>query len=136
VLQTARITGPLPLLDVVSCALLPEDLESIRYSSHLLLPATLPSVIVNDATYAQWCYMGFDSCSDGDYDTSSLPLLKAFIVNEVVCYPSDPLVQHVGFLHGWLSALAFTDRTLALAGLSLLARLADHLVFLSSGVCL
>ena len=136
-LQTARITGPLPLLDVVSCALLPEDLESIPYSSRLLLPASLPDVIVNDVEYVRGCEAGFGLYFDYPEACVSLSALKEYIMQELFPGPLDTasLAQRVAFQHGFLSALALTDRALALKGLSILARLTDHLVFLSSGVC-
>ena len=92
-------------------------------------------MVVNDAADAFWCGSGFDSYSCDDHDTSSLPALKSSIMEEMFPGSSDgaPLVQHVGFLHGLLSALAIANRDLALAGLDILTYLTDHFVFLSKG---
>jgi len=139
VLQTARIiiTGPLPVLDVVPCALTLEDLELINYSPCLLLPASLPSVIVNDAEYVQGCKDGFDFYGEYPevYEAPNLSVLKTYIMQELFPGPSDTasLAVRVGCVHGFLSMLAFTDRAFALAGLDILIYLVDHLVFLSRG---
>jgi hypothetical protein len=133
-LQLVHTTDALPLS--VVAPLLPEDFQDVPYSSCFLLPASFPDVIVNDPLYVEWCETGFALYFDDPYNgTSSLSALKVFILQEMFPGSSDdaPFVQHIGFLHGWLSALAFIHRALALQGLDILAYLTDHLVFLSFG---
>jgi len=102
------------LLD--SCTLVPEDFCKVSYSSRFLLPASFPDVVVNDAVYAQWCKNGFEAYFDGigfdSHEVSSWSSLKALLIQVLFSGFDDerPLAEHVGFLYGGLSALAFTDR--------------------------
>ena len=134
--QIAPTTDALSPLAVAPCMSF-EDFEHVSYSSSLLLPVSLPDTLVKDADYAYWCEEGFNMYADGWFadQVFSVSSLRVFILQEMFPGSSDdaPPVQHVGFLHGFLSALAFADRDLALVGLSLLVYLADHLVFLSRG---
>jgi len=140
--NTAQTTDTLSMFPIDSCTLVREDFCKVSYSSRFLLPASFPDVVVNDAVYAQWCEDGFEAYFDGigfdSHAVSSLSSLKAFLIHVLFSDFDDdrPLAERVGFLSGGLSALAFTDRALALAGLDILMRLTDHLVFLSSGVVL
>src|SRR5262249_32294289 len=123
----------LPSLTLVPCTLEVSDLGLIRYSSCLLLPASLPSTVVNDADYVQGCQDGFAFFYEFSEACQSLSTLKTHIMQEVLPgFSYDSLAMRVGCVHGFLSSLAFIDRALALQGLALLIRLVEHLVFLSA----
>ncbi len=135
--KIAPMIDVLPSFSAVPCVLLPEDFQNVSYSFRLLLPVSLPSVIVDDVEYAEGCEIGFDVYFDYPeiYESHSLSALKEFIMQELFPGPSDSasLAVRVGCVHGFLSVLAFTDRALAFVGLDILTRLTDHLAFLSFG---
>jgi hypothetical protein len=133
VLQVLRAEEAPSLLAVVPNCFLPEDFQDVCYSSCLLLPVSLPDTIVNDPLYEEWCESGFGLYLEDALDALSFSVLKRFIMQEMfaVCSGDGSLVQHVGFAHGFLSALALVDRVLALRGLDCLLHLTDHFVFLS-----
>ena len=135
--QVAQTTDMLSLIPAVPCPLTLEDLGAIPYSPRLLLLVSLPSVITNDAEYAEGCELGFAMFFGYPevYESRSFPVVRERIMQELFVGPSDAvsLAARVGLLHGFLSLLACVDRALALRGLSLLAHLTDHLVFLSGG---
>ena len=124
----------------VACPLTLEELGAIPYSPDFLLSVSLPDVLTNDAEYAEGCELGFEMFFGYPevYESRSFPVLGERIMQELFPAPSDSvsLAARVGLVHGFLSLLAFGDRALALRGLSLLAHLTDHLVFLSSGASL
>ncbi len=136
-LQVTQTTGMLSLVPAVPYTLRLEDLGAIPYSPRLLLLFSLPDVITNDAEYAEGCELGFDMffAYPEVYESRSFPIVRERIMQELFPGPSDAvsLAACIGLVHGFLSLLAFVDRALALRGLSLLACLTDHLVFLSSG---
>ncbi len=139
-LHVAQTTDVLSLVPAVPCPLTLENLGAIPYSPRLLLLISLPDVVVNDAEYAEGCELGFDMFFGYPevYESRSFPVVGERIMQELFPGSSDSvsLAARVGLVHGFLSLLAFVDRALALRGLSLLAHLTDHLVFLSSGACL
>ena len=127
--EIALTTDGLSVLTPVSCALEASDLELIRYSSCLLLPAPLPFVLLNDVEYVQGCEDGFNFFYEFSEACESLSALKAHILQELFPGPSDDasLALRVGSVHGFLSFLAFIDRALALQGLGFLTCLVEHL---------
>lgn len=141
VLRAVSVTDVLPVLDVVSddaasSVLQPEDFEDIAYSSSYLLPVSFPCAIVGDAEYVRGCELGFVLYFDWpELWGGTFSELKKSVIGDLFSKAPDAgsLASRVGFQHGLLSALALTNRSLALAGLSLLVRLTEYLVFLSEG---
>ncbi len=131
-LELSRVTDALPVLAI--SPLLPSAFAELPYSSELLLLASFPTWVTGDAEYDAVCEEGFDAYFTALYhyntqDASWTFIDRWYTYDEVAALvyecltpdpDEDPLPLAVGFLHGWLSALALTDRPTALRGLALL----------------
>ena|SRR5437588_5830335 len=120
----------------------PTDFKDLPYSPTLLLSAHFDAALTVDPEYHQGCECGFDS-----YFTEmhhwlaglrgytfvdcfhTLVSVRDYLLNEIVYDPvrnPDLLAWRAGWGLGWLSALALTDRSLALMGLELLRKIVLH----------
>ena len=90
-LPVAQTTDALSLIPVVAGPLTLEDLGAIPYSPRLLLLVSLPSVITNDAEYAEGCELGFDMFFGYPevYESRSFPVVRERIMQELFPGPSD-----------------------------------------------
>lgn len=118
----------------------PVDFMDVAYQPGLLLKASFPQFILSDPEYITACEWGFedyfgDMVQGNTPETLTVvprfytrPEVAALLVENMTKMYShdtciDPLAIRVGFLHGWLSALALTDYQLASFGLQVLLRL-------------
>lgn len=123
-----------PMLAVVP-AVKPSDFLAVPYSSASLLEMALPIAVVVHSSFGQACEEGyygyfrgmmrgsglFDACFENHFYTWDE--VAAFLADELVSMPLDTVAWRAGFLLGWLSALALTDRALALRGVEVLRML-------------
>lgn len=145
----ARTTDALPAVTIAPLA--PSHFQHVPYSSALLLPVRFDASIIDDPEYAAACQGGFEGYFEGMLDWNEAGDDLVFVNR---CYTWVDIVQNVsdnllntntlpgcsptslawraGYMLGWLSALALTDRALALRGVSLLCVLVDHLLFCQS----
>jgi hypothetical protein len=131
--------------------LVPSQFQHISFSPALLLPVAFDVLVTTEPGYADGCAGGFacyfeDMREWNDVGDDFVFVDRVYTWAEVerivcddlleTCVPPGvtpaPLPFNVGYTLGWLSALALTDRALALRGLSLLSALVDHLVFCQS----
>jgi hypothetical protein len=140
-LQAVSASGTGPLASVAPVS--PLDFADVDYHPGLLLPVSFDRSITTDPEYIAACQHGFGSYFEEMVNRSEesddpFPLVAryytrrdvaAYIVDTltrhderwlVVCSPA-PLCWHVGFLVGWLSALALTNDALAWFGVDVLA---------------
>jgi hypothetical protein len=130
----------------VATSLTPADFQDMPYSSALLLPVCFDASITSHADYAPAVCDGFDEYFEDMWNVSGTDLVfvdrfyswdevRREIVEGVVprndlreqFYGLPSLAWRVGFAVGWLSALALTDRALALRGLDWLVQWVNHL---------
>lgn len=118
--------GPLHTSQVTEQACqLPNGLE---YT--LLIPQGLPSIVLDNPDFLQDCEFGYSSCDDLLPSPMALANWIYTLLQDDFHLPNaheafHPYPSIAAFAVGWLSALAETDRTLALVGLA-------HLLFLLS----
>lgn len=139
--STTRITDALPAITGFA-SLTPVDFKDIPYASFLLLCVSFDTSIMSDSIYPRACSCGFVGYFEDMYDDDGVFVNRFYTRSEVcalvgseVCadeshVPLDmrsSLAWRVGYYVGWLSALALTDRAVALVGLHLLAVLVDRL---------
>lgn len=113
----------------------PSDFLTLSYAPALLLDVRFPIVVIADAVFSDACEVGFDAYFDEMMSGSTFEdsyLEDHFYtwdeVERVLCENmssayGDSLPWRAGFCLGWLSALALTDRPLALRGAELLCLL-------------
>lgn len=113
--------------------------KEMEFTPALLLKASFDASITASAQYQEGCEYGFFDYFEEMYQMGASGLRDVFVdrfytwadverevVEEVAVAAEEhdtPLWWVVGFEHAWLSALALTDRALALRGLGLLTRL-------------
>ena len=133
--RTDRVTEALPALTPV---LKPSDFADISYSPALLLVTPLVAPFMHDKSYRCGCNVGFVSYFEGMVDFTEDSTATVFVdryytedevAHEIVsaiceCFESS-LAWRVGFVIGWLSALALTNRVLASKGLMVLSSMID-----------
>ncbi len=137
---TPRITDALPVLSLdtsVITLLTPADFEDVAYTPALLLRASFDASITSAVDYQEGCKFGFADCLEmvvsDDPDTvkhcTSRPVVCSFVARNLCNDEVDPspLAWRVGFVFGWLSALALTNRSMASVGLGLLTVLVNRL---------
>ena len=123
----------------VTRSLSPADFQDLPYSPMLLLPAHLDPSLTADPEYEAGCECGFDSYFTEMHhwlpnlsgytfiDRYHTPAsVKSYLLSNMVYDPvRNPtlLARRAGWGLGWLSALALTDRPLALCGLEFLQEL-------------
>ncbi len=127
---------------VTAFPLLPSAFIDMPYSSGLLLDGRFDASLTDDPQFRSACKSGFEAYFEDMYEdgTSDDVFVDHFYrYDEVVDFLMEwrelsmgdaffeerfgvhtPLAWHVGFMLGWLSALALTDRELALRGLGVL----------------
>lgn len=122
-----------------AAALAPADFSDVSYHPSLLLPVTWASSLVAPAEYANACRDGFisyfEEMMERDEDHDEVVYISRYYtrrevfhqIAENVTQQELPLSWRAGFMLGWLSALALTDRTLAIEGLQVLTSLLEHL---------
>jgi len=137
----------------VVAPLVPSQFQQVPFSSALLLPVPFEALVTVNPGYVDGCAGGFedyfeDMCEWNDAGDDFVFVDHVYTwaeVEQIVCddllktsvlpgVMPAPFSFNVGYALGWLSALALTDRALALRGLSLLCALVDHLVFCQSSV--
>ena len=120
----------------------PADFQDLPYSPTLLLAAHFDASLTDDLEYLEGCEWGFhyyfaemhhwtpDLSTYTFVDRhSTLDEVRDYLLREIVYDPvRNPtlLACRAGWGLGWLSALALTDRSLALMGLELLQELVLH----------
>lgn len=120
----------------------PADCSQIEYTPTLLLPLSLPASFLAESDYSSSCQWGFNTYFEEmlepneegtDFVVVNHFYTRAEVASWVVeCFfptrlPGPvALVDCVGVIHGWLSALALVDRELALCGGDLLVALVNH----------
>lgn len=147
--QTTRTTDKLPA--VVTERLTPAFFANLDFSPALLLSVQLDTSITSHPEYAHACKSGFtcyfDDMLEADEEEDSFVLVSRYYTHsEVVQFVIDNRMPEangdfkpsidawkVGFVVGWLSALALTDRPLALLGLDTLHTLSCRLQALKRG---
>lgn len=142
-----EMVGPPESMPVLTLAPVPRsstpaDFQDLPYSPMLLLSAHFDAALAADPEYQESCEWGFNSyfaeMCHWTPDLSrrtfvdryySFVHVKQYLLREVVYDPVRnpiPLACRAGWGLGWLSALALTDRLLALMGLELLQELVSH----------
>ena len=124
----------------VAALLTPIDCVEIAYSPSLLLPFPFHVSLSPYADYVAGCETGFDAYFECMYQRDPqnqglLVFVNRFyswgeVSQKMISWVTDeeaPLEWSAGFSLGFLSALALTDRPLALAGLNLLSQLVSSL---------
>lgn len=111
------------------------------YAPSLLLEVALPISVVADDGFSEACRIGFNDYFGGMYQRSSsgecLFVERLYtwadvereVREQVITFPEkygEPLSWSAGSALGWLSALALTDRSLALQGAVLVGALVAH----------
>jgi hypothetical protein len=110
-------------------SLTPADFQHVSYSPTFLLPARFDASVVADPEYQQALEVGF-RCFPPDDECRTIEEVENFLEDELDAgfRLGMSLPWTIGLLHGWLSALALTDRSLALAGLELLPVLVAQMI--------
>lgn len=137
---TPRTTDALPVLSLdasVITLLTPADFEDVPYTPALLLRASFDASITSAVDYQEGCKYGFDDCLEmvvsDDPDTvkhcTSRSVVCSFVARNLCQDDFDlsSLAWRIGFVLGWLSALAVTNRSMASVGLDLLTVLVNRL---------
>ena len=122
-----------------ACALTPPStFQDMHYSPTVLLPVPLEPSILAGHDYRRALSHGFDAYFEEMYTWNehrtdlvfvdrfyTLAELQSLLIHEMAPYPliEASLGFRIGFLVGWLSALALTDRALAFQGLEVLLQL-------------
>ena len=141
------VAGSLEAVSVEASRLAPSDFVDLPYSPALLLDARFGAELTDHQDFAAACGEGFDGYFSEMYhwneDRSGTVFVDHFftwdevremVVQEVAAYCAAycnesvfeqlygpvSLAWRAGFVLGWLSALALSDRALALRGLALL----------------
>jgi hypothetical protein len=128
-------------------SLTPADFQDVSYSPMFLLPVQFDASITTDPEYPDGCEGGFYCYFEDMFQRDEAGRGTVFIdrfysradVMSLVVeglssslspsrWDAAPLSYSVGFVLGWLSALALTDRPLALGGLELLTVLVAHMI--------
>ena len=140
-LSTLPVVATQPLHD--GPALPPADFKDIPYSPDVLLPVQLDPAIMAQDKYNRALKQGFDDYFEGMYTWNedetdllfenhfyTLHGIQTFVIQNAFpdrSFPYPPSLSfRCGFIVGWLSALALTDRELALQGLHLLVELTPY----------
>lgn len=142
-----EMVGPLESLIVLAQAPVPRssspaDFKDLPYSSTLLLSAHFDASLTADPEYQEGCEWGFNyyfaemhhwtpdmrtyTFIDRHHTSDSV---GQFLLRDMIYDPvrnPTPLAWRAAWCLGWLSALALTDRSLALMGLELLQELVLH----------
>jgi len=136
VLDQGVVAGTMPVVSVAS----PTLFKDVEFMPALLLPVSFDASVMASEAYQEGCEYGFFDYFERMYQVDASGLRDVFVEQfytwadverEVVGNVLDdikecfPLAWSIGFEHAWLSALALTDRSLALLGLDLLIILAD-----------
>ncbi len=140
-LETIGMQESMPVLPLTSVtrSLTPADFQNLPYSPTLLLSAHFEPSLTADPEYEAGCECGFDSYFTEMHhwlpnlsgytfiDRYHTPAsVKSYLLSNTVYDPvRNPtlLAWRSGWGLGWLSALALTDRPLALCGLEFLQEL-------------
>jgi hypothetical protein len=136
----------LPLASVTR-SLTPADFQDVSYSPRFLLPVQFDASMTTDSEYQEGCESGFycyfeDMFQQNEAGRETVFLDRFYSRADVMSlvveglsssfspsrWDAAPLSYSVGFVLGWLSALALTDRPLALGGLELLTVLVAHMI--------
>lgn len=151
-LPVVSLLSPVVSSSAVS-SLTPADFQDVAYNSVLLLPVLLASSITEHPCYADGCEGGFESYFESMYDNDECDnevFVNHFYARAELCsFVAECVLpetnsrmralldsreswhhrfpRRVGFALGWLSALALTDRPLALVGVQVLLTLVAHL---------
>jgi hypothetical protein len=144
VFDVVNTSESLPLVSLLPAAgsLAPADFQHVSYSPAFLLPVHWDASITADPEYEAGCECGFDSYFTDMHhwlpnlsgytfiDRYHTPAsVKSYLLSNMVYDPvRNPtlLAWRAAWCLGWLSALALTDRLLALMGLELLQHMVLH----------
>ncbi len=120
---------------VETASMVPFDLIGLPYSPALLLDGRLSASVTDDHGFRSACEWGFDcylgeiECDERGLWTTTRDEARVFVQSEMLhIHPAVgqvPLVDRVGVVLGWLSALAFTQYHEAMEGLRLLTELME-----------
>ena len=130
----------LPLVMVPTGLVAPSLFVDLPYAPGLLLDAHFPIAVVADEVFSQACRIGFDAYFEDLYEGSSSDEMHfvdrfyttAQVKNEVGTEMLSPQAQQeqlpwrVGFVLGWLSALALAQPQEAQAGLHFLLSIVER----------
>lgn len=122
------------------CSASPDECGYIEYSASHLLRARLPACLVSHKRFDEGCTEGYAAYSlFVERQADGTPCRYSFF--EVVEYVMDNFTAEVvgyvdvtyrcGYLLGWLSAVALTDKVVAMRGLDLMMSLVAH----GAGLC-
>lgn len=144
-LKQERITDALSQEFTVT-PLTPADFQDVPYSPALLLPACFDSSITaNKHQFREGCEGGFEAYFEDMYTWKNpddqdeglifvsqfytLADVKSFLLKELLpSVLSASFPYRVGFVLGWLSALALTNSLLAMQGVRIAESLVHNLV--------
>ena len=142
--NTDELSMSVPVASV-AVRLTPADFVDLPYSPVLLLPVHFDAALTSDPEYVTACEVGFDAYFEemlvpGDSLEQASYVSYFYTCSEVLCLIADDLLGEeesifspsssawcAGFRLGWLSALALTQRDLALFVLAALVVLVDRL---------